>query len=95
MTEKSDAFDGECPCCGHVFRLADLSYMAVGGGYNRGIKTKFTKGENAGKFAVVWFTDFNPAEMIEAPLGEWIAELEANGGKWEGERPPSLPVESK
>lgn len=55
----SDAFDGACPDCGHVFTLMDLARMARGDGFQRHIAVRLPDGSRA----VVSFDDLDPIRM--------------------------------
>lgn len=60
MGTPSDAFDGVCPDCGHVFTLADLRRMAVGDGWQRWIWARLPDGSEK----PVRFDEFNPRTMV-------------------------------
>jgi hypothetical protein len=60
MSQSSDAYDGRCPECGHVFTLADLARMAVGDGWERYLWARLPDGREA----LVSFGDFDPATMV-------------------------------
>lgn len=55
----SDAFDGACPDCGHVFTLMDLARMARGDGFQRHIAVRLPDGTRA----VVSFDELDPIRM--------------------------------
>jgi hypothetical protein len=61
LSQSSDAYDGLCPSCGHVFTLADLKRMAVGDGWQRWVMV-----EVDGKRQPVRFDDFDPQTMTPA-----------------------------
>jgi hypothetical protein len=63
MASKSDAYDGACPSCGHVFMLADLRRMAVGDGWQRWIRVRLPNNTEA----LVAFDDFDPQTMTALP----------------------------
>jgi hypothetical protein len=66
MSQSSDAYDGSCPECGHVFSLVDLARMAVGDGWERWICAKLADGSRR----LVRFGEFNPATMAASPRND-------------------------
>jgi hypothetical protein len=66
MSRSSDAYDGQCPTCGHVFTLADLKRMAVGDGWQRWIMVSMPDGTRQ----PVRFDDFDPQTMAVEIGGE-------------------------
>jgi hypothetical protein len=62
MPQSSDAYDGLCPSCGHVFTLAELKRMAVGDGWQQ----RWIMVEVDGKRQPVRFDDFDPRTMTQA-----------------------------
>ena len=57
---ESDAHDGICPSCGHVFSLVDLRRMAVGDGWQRWIQVRLPNG----RVTPVRFDEFDPQTML-------------------------------
>jgi hypothetical protein len=62
--DVSPPFDPKCPCCGHLFSLADLRRMAVGDGFDRLIWIAKADGSRQ----AVSFDEYNPATMTPAAI---------------------------
>jgi hypothetical protein len=63
VSRSSDAYDGRCPQCGHVFTLVDLARMAQGDGWQPWVWARLPDGREA----LVRFGDFSPETMVAAP----------------------------